>query len=244
VVALTLLETGYYFGNQLSFTNLVILPKKSAYRWIADSNVDWGQNYIPNLQILVAHHVIDSMDSRRLEPLHILPGVNVFTLNTLAGVSLNYKQHRWVREHLEPKSHLNHTYLWYEVDEGTFERFLQEERRRTPPADPGICRPSLSMRPLALEGSFQLSKDKGEVELAAVCLEVRERLDLEIIAEQGDIIVGQSPASGQCDGEHIKQKKRAWFRLEPGRYPLCARSTGPFEGAWRIHHGSAGFHQF
>src|SRR4029453_12241500 len=42
VVALALLETGYYFGNQLSFTNLVILPKKSAVRGIADSNVGWG----------------------------------------------------------------------------------------------------------------------------------------------------------------------------------------------------------
>ena len=45
VIALALLETGGYFGNQLSLVNLVVLPKKSAYRWIADSNVDWGQHY-------------------------------------------------------------------------------------------------------------------------------------------------------------------------------------------------------
>jgi 4-amino-4-deoxy-L-arabinose transferase-like glycosyltransferase len=238
-VALALLETGYYFGNQLSFTNLVILPKKSAYRWIADSNIDWGQNYSRNSQLLEAQQVID-----RLEPLHILPGVNVFTLNTLTGVWWNYEQHRWVRAHLEPTRHLNHTYLWYEVDESTFERFLHAERRRTPPDDSGMCRPSLRMHPLAPEGSFRFSQGKGAMALVLVCLEVRERLDLEMIAERGEIIVGQAPASGRCDGEHIGQQKRAWFRLEPGRYPLCAQSTGPFEGAWRVHRGSAAFYQF
>jgi hypothetical protein len=237
VVAVALLETGYYFGNQLSFTNLVILPKKFAYRWIADSNVDWGQNYSRNSQILEAHQVID-----RLEPLHILPGVNIFTLNTIAGVWHNHEQHRWVREHLEPKRHLNHTYLWYEVDASTFDRFLHEERRRTPPDDPGMCRASLRMRSLAPEGSLRLSESAGEMALVVGCLEVRERLELEIVAERGELIVGISPTSGQCDGEHIEGKKRAWFRLEPGLYPLCAKSMGPFAGSWQVHHGSASFY--
>jgi hypothetical protein len=67
---------------------------------------------------------------------------------------------------------------------------------------------------------------------------------LEIIAARGELIMGTSPTGGRCDGEHIEHKQRAWFRLEPGRYPLCVRSTGPFEGAWQIYHGSAGFYQF
>jgi hypothetical protein len=163
-------------------------------------------------------------------------------LNTIAGVWGNYEQHRWVRENLEPKGHLNHTYLWYEVDEISFDRFLHEERHRAPPDDPGMCRASLSMRSLALEQSFRLSEDRGEMELGVGCLEVRERLDLEIIAERGDLIVGIFSTSGRCDGEHIEGQKRAWFRLEPGLYPLCVKSTGPFEGAWQVHHGSARFY--
>jgi hypothetical protein len=82
------------------------------------------------------------------------------------------------------------------------------------------------------------------MELVVGCLEVRERLDLEIVAERGDLIVGKSPTGGRCDGEYITEKSRAWFRLEPGLYPLCAQSSGPFEGAWRVHHGSAGFYRF
>jgi hypothetical protein len=239
VVTLALLETGGYFGNQLSFTNLVILPKKSAYRWIADSNVGWGQNHSRNWKILEAHQVTD-----RFEPRHILPGVNVFTLNTIAGLWGNHEQHRWVRENLEPKSHLNHTYLWYEVDETAFDRFLHEERRSTTPNDPEMCRASRSMRALAPEGSFRLSEGGGGMALVVGCLEVRERLDLEIIAEREDLTVGKSPANGRCDGEQIAGESRAWFRLEPGLYPLCAKSMGPFEGAWRVHRGSAGFSQF
>jgi hypothetical protein len=165
-------------------------------------------------------------------------------LNTIAGLWGNHEQHRWVRENLEPKSHLNHTYLWYEVDETAFDRFLHEERRSTPPNDPGMCRASLSMRALAPEGSFRLSEGGGEMELVVGCLAVRERLDLEIIAERGDLTVGKSPTSDRCDGEHIAGESQAWFRLEPGLYPLCAKSTGPFEGAWRVHHGRAGFYQF
>jgi hypothetical protein len=239
LIALGLLETGGYFGNQLSFTNLVVLPKKSAYRWIADSNVDWGQTYSWNWKILETNQLTD-----RFEPLHILPGVNVFRLNTIAGLWGNDEQHRWVRENLEPKSHLNHTYLWYEVDEIAFDRFLNEERRSTSPDEPGMCRASHSMRSLAPEGSFQLSKGGEEMELVIGCLEVWERLDLEIIAEQGDLTVGKFPTGGRCDGAYIEEKSRAWFRLEPGLYPLCAKSTEPFAGAWRVHHGNAGFYQF
>jgi hypothetical protein len=148
------------------------------------------------------------------------------------------------RTALEPKSHLNHTYLWYEVDDPTFDRFLYEERRSTPPEDPGRCRASLSMRALAPKGSFRLSEGGGERALVVGCLEVRERLDLEIIAERGALTVGTSPTSGRCDGEHIEEERRAWFRLESGLYPLCAESPGAFEGAWRVHRGSAGFSQF
>jgi hypothetical protein len=89
-----------------------------------------------------------------------------------------------------------------------------------------------------------LSEGEGEMVLVVGCLEVRERLDLEIIAEREDLILGTSPQGGRCNGEHIKEEKRAWFRLEPGLYPLCAESPGPFEGTWRVHHGSAGFYQF
>ena len=174
----------------------------------------------------------------RFEPRHILPGVNVFTLNPIAGVWENHQQHRWVREHLEPKTHLNHTYLWYEVDETAFDRFLNEERRSTPPDDPGRCRAVLSMGSLAPEGSFRLSEGGGEMALVVGCLQVRERLELSDRRRAGDHVVGKSPTSGQCDGEHIEGKRRAWFRLEPGLYPFCAKSMGPFEGTWRVHHGS------
>ena len=85
-VAIALVETGGYFGNQLSFTKLVVLPKKSAYQCLADSNLGWGQNRRQNREILEAQQV-----TGRIDPLHVLPGVNVFRLNTVAGVWGNHE---------------------------------------------------------------------------------------------------------------------------------------------------------
>jgi hypothetical protein len=68
------------------------------------------------------------------------------------------------------------------------------------------------------------------MELVIVCLEVRERLDLEIIAEQVAILVGQSPAVGQCDGEHIEQKKACLVPYRTGTVSLLCEEYGALRG--------------
>lgn len=40
--AVSLLEGLAYAGNPLAFTNAAVQPKRTVFRWIADSNVDWG----------------------------------------------------------------------------------------------------------------------------------------------------------------------------------------------------------
>jgi hypothetical protein len=107
-----------------------------------------------------------------------------------------------------------------------------------------VCRASLRMRPLAPAGSFRFSESMGEGTPVVGCLEVWERLDLEVVAERGELIVGHSLGSGRCDGEHLDGTTRAWFRLEAGLYPVCAKGMGPAEGTWRVHRGRAAFSQF
>ena len=75
-------------------------------------------------------------------PLHVVPGHNTLGLNAVAGVH-DYERHRWVRENLEPGGHFDHTYLWYEIDAATYDRFLDADaaaaarsRGRPPPARP------------------------------------------------------------------------------------------------------------
>ena len=66
-----------------------------------------------------------------VNPVHIKPGRNVIDLNLVAGVG-DFEPYRWVRENLSPRGHLAHTWLWYDVDDETFNRFLYEARRRFP----------------------------------------------------------------------------------------------------------------
>jgi hypothetical protein len=119
-------ETALFFGNPLAFSNSLILPKRDAYRLLADSNLDWNQGW----QYISDIPELNGVRSN-FNPLHILPGYNVFSLNALTGVDDNFEQYAWVREHLMPVRHHLHTYLVYRIDQPTFERFLRDERYLT-----------------------------------------------------------------------------------------------------------------
>jgi hypothetical protein len=115
-----------YVGNPLSFTNLLVWPKRDAYRFVADSNIDWGQNRDRIEGWLAARGVAVS----RLDPLHVLAGPNVLGVNAVAGV-FDAERYRWVRENLRPLDHLGHTYLLYDVSEEDLLRSLDAQRRST-----------------------------------------------------------------------------------------------------------------
>src|SRR5206468_13081942 len=86
----------------------------------------------------------------RLEPVHLLPGRNVFELNTVAGVR-DFEQHRWIREHLDPVRHFGHTHLLFEVDEATYSQFLEDTRRhRSTEEDERECPPDGAYHPVPL----------------------------------------------------------------------------------------------
>src|SRR6185295_4629667 len=121
--ALGLAENALFLGNPLAFTNAAVWPKREVFRLIADSNVDWGQNR----EKVVGWLDAAGIPQERLDPLHALPGTNVFSLNAVAG-TFDFGQHRWLREHASPRAHLGHTYLVFEVDEALYARFLDETR--------------------------------------------------------------------------------------------------------------------
>ena len=102
--------------------------------------LDWGQNR----ERLAGWLAEREWNAARVDPVHLLPGRNVIDLNAFAGV-FEFEQYRWVREHLEPGGHLGHTYLWYLVDDDTFNRFLYDSRRLFPdPFASTVCPDSLA----------------------------------------------------------------------------------------------------
>lgn len=243
VVALA--ENAAYFGNPLAFTNAALWPKRLAYRVVADSNIDWGQSRERIGKTIAragAGHTI-------LEPLHVLPGHNTLRLNTLAGVS-DFEQHRWVREHLRPGGHFDHTYLWYDVDNATFDRFLADTRRLQPePWAAAQCPPDVPLehQPPGARVRFALDTPPRAGDGWAVCVETRRGVDFGFRAVKGVIRFGHMDGSGGCAAQTMVDGQVSWYRLEPGRHALCVveipnrRAWLPyrFQGTWLVRGRSA-----
>jgi 4-amino-4-deoxy-L-arabinose transferase-like glycosyltransferase len=219
-VALSALaENAAYLGNPLSFTNVAVQPKRLAYRLLADSNVDWGQNR-DRLDGWLAER---DWNAVRIDPVHILPGRNVIGLNVLAGTG-DFEQHAWVREHLEPRGHLGHTWLWYDVDNDTFNRFLYQARRRAPDAlSAELCPASLEyeLRPSDSETPFSIHRAPQPDQTSIVCLVVRRDTDFRLRVTEGSIAAGTFVAPGRCRTDAVAEGQEWWWRLDPGTHALC-----------------------
>ena len=240
VVVTALAENAVYLGNPLSFTNAAVQPKRLAYRLLADSNVDWGQNR----ERLAGWLAERDWNAARVDPVHLLPGRNVIGLNALTGV-FGFEQYRWVREHLEPAGHLGHTYLWYLVDDDTFNRFLYDSRRLFPdPFASTACPDSLAytVQPNGTEVPFALHRMPGPDETSVACVVARRDTDVGFRVTKGSADVGVLVAPGECRAQAVQEGQEVWWRLEPGTYALCLvtqpyrRTWLPYalEGAWRV----------
>jgi len=240
VVATALIENAVYLGNPLSFTNAAVQPKRLAYRLLADSNIDWGQNR----ERLAGWLAEREWNAARIDPVHLLPGRNVIGLNALAGV-FDFEQYRWVREHLEPGGHLGHTYLWYLVDEDTFNRFLYDSRRLFPdPFASTVCPDSLdyTVQPSGSEMPFALRRMPRPDETSVTCVAARRDTDVGFRVTRGSADVGVFVAPGVCRTQAVQEGQEVWWRLEPGTHALCLvtqpyrRTWLPYalEGGWRV----------
>ncbi len=212
-------ENLLYLGNPLSFTNAAVQPKAMVYRLIADSNVDWGQNrtrierWLRERRLTYTH----------LDPVHLLPGHDTIDLNQLAGI-WDFERYRWVREHLRPVGHLGHTYLLYEVDDATWRRFLEEDRRRAATAlDGELCPDGLDYvrAPTGSKLPFALRDSPPAGQVWAVCVDAPEGLDLDLRVLAGALGAGRFTAPGVCDADLLVAGQEVWWQLDPGRHALC-----------------------
>ncbi len=98
-----------YFPHYLSYFNELVLDRKQAYKVLADSNNDWGQN-----QSTLGQFMAKNPDYI-FEPEGPVPGVVVVGVNALTGVLGGPDKFRWLRESMDPVDHLAYTYLIYEL---------------------------------------------------------------------------------------------------------------------------------
>jgi 4-amino-4-deoxy-L-arabinose transferase-like glycosyltransferase len=228
VLAVTAAEHVPYLGNHLAFTNLAVQPKKDVFRLTADTNVDFGQNDDRAAAWLAAH----PREGRHVEPVHILPGENVINFNLASGAGL-FKRHQWLREHLRPREHYRHTYLYFDVDEGQFERFLEEARRFAP--DPRAAEVCPAGGPgLPAPGAAVTFPDGGPPTVA--CVDVEARADLVLRGLDGEVTWGRWEWRPR-DRERLGPGHEVWYRLEPGRHAFVAQDARGFRGEWAARGG-------
>ena len=98
------------FQNFIAYTSEWLWPKKNAYRYLSDSNLNWGQR---QKQIGT---VLKNNPQFIFEPPEPVTGLIVVDINKLTGI-IEPKQFAWLREHYEPVTVIEGTYLLFDVKE-------------------------------------------------------------------------------------------------------------------------------
>jgi len=208
-----------YLGNHLAFTNLVVWPKRHAYRLLGDSSIDYRQNEDQ------AQAWVDSQRGARLDPVHILPGRNVFGITRLYS-----PEHDWVRRHLEPRAHFRYSHVVFDVDAETFHAFLQAERRLASGADDErLCHPP-DASPVLPGGELSVAPPAGPGRVVLVCIEAPQATALVLRGQEGFAGFGM-PEERRKRWSSTGPGQVAWFWAEPGTHAiLLVALKGSFRG--------------
>jgi 4-amino-4-deoxy-L-arabinose transferase-like glycosyltransferase len=207
-----------YLGNALAFTNAFVFPKRDAFRYLAGSNLDWGQN-----DEKVATWLEQAgMRPAAVEPAQLRPGWNVVSVNSLAGIS-SPRRYRWARERLEPEGHFRHTHLWFFLDDAAYARFLAEDRLLPEDSedrcDRGEAVPLVAGEWASLPTSLVTW---------LICVSGDAPFDLTLEGRRGSALVGQ-PDRARRDWEQLRFGQPLVYRAGGGRRSLLVRPGGDVE---------------
>lgn len=100
-----------YFPHFLSYCNEFVWNRTQAYRFLADSNLDWGQGEWYLARYLERH------PEAVVNPPFPMAGRLVVGVNDLTGV-WGPERYRWLRENFEPVGQIAHCYLVYDISAG------------------------------------------------------------------------------------------------------------------------------
>ena len=98
-----------YFPHYLSYFNELILDRSQAYKILADSNLDWGQNKGALTRFLSEN------PEYTFKPAEPMAGLLVIGTNELTGVLGGPEPYAWLRENFRPDGHLYYTYLIFDI---------------------------------------------------------------------------------------------------------------------------------
>jgi len=225
LLALGVVEQLPYLGNQLAFTNALVQPKREAFRYLSDSNLDWGQN----------DDRIDGWlrDTGRagtpVNPPSLAPGDNVYQVLALGSL-----RHDWLRRNLEPVEHFRHSFLLFHLKPGEFRRYLADERSFEPDARAAAA---CEAAPRHVPGGDERIVTEREAGSALVCLEASRPLEIALESERGSALFGPLGRPRRL-WDIVGPGQVSYLRLEPGLHAFgvdrgfgfTARLRAPADG--------------
>ena len=99
-----------YYPQYLAYFNELVWDRKTAYKYLSDSNLNWGQGKY-YLQDLSFKRILDAV----YEPEKIESGLIIVSPDDLVGVTDDPQKFAWLRENFEPVDTVAYVYLIYDV---------------------------------------------------------------------------------------------------------------------------------
>lgn len=111
-------ESVFIHPNYLAYFNEFIGGPKNGWKYLADSNIDWGQDRYLVTQYLNRNPTV------KVNPEDPLPGSYVVNVNNLQDVFRIKDQHRWLR-YFKPAGYLGYSWLIYNVKADDFRKLAE-----------------------------------------------------------------------------------------------------------------------
>jgi hypothetical protein len=102
-----------YYPSYISYFNEIVWDRKMAYKYLADSNLDWGQD-----EDLVAEYLAEHPDVRKppKRPELLTETTRYYLqVNQLVGITETPDAYRWLRENFEPVDTIAPSCLLFEI---------------------------------------------------------------------------------------------------------------------------------
>jgi hypothetical protein len=111
-----------YFPHYIPYLNELVYDRRSAYTFLADSNIDWGQ---AGGQL---GKYLKQYPAAQVNPEKPMAGRIVVDVNHLTGTVGDPVRYAWLRENLFPVATIAYSYLVYDVSAKELESFSRYDR--------------------------------------------------------------------------------------------------------------------
>ena len=207
---LALAETVPFRAHPLAFTNAIVSDKRLAFRYLADSNLDWGQDSDAIVEMVAREGAVR-------DPYHLLPGTNVFGASLVAGVWYPERYEHLRTSYRTPDEAPFFSHVVWKVDAREFDRYLDAYRTLGDRSRP--------TRPCERDGAWDRIPRSPPATLA--CLDAPEGADI-VLAPASGTTIGVWDGACTAPEPEMFHGQTVWFRVAPGTHLLCVRG-GPVD---------------